>query len=67
MRYQFLASAAFLATLSAPALAKDRPVTDEESLKLVAAVAARAARTWSSTMTVTTRSMMCEVQRRPQV
>jgi hypothetical protein len=41
MRHQLLASAAFLAILAVPAWAKDRPVTDDEKVKLVAAVAAQ--------------------------
>ena len=60
MRHQLPASAALLAILAAPGWAKDRPVTDDEKVKLVAAVAAQgysAARTWSSTTRVTTRSM----------
>ena len=60
MRHQLPASAALLAILAAPGWAKDRPLTDDEKVKLVAAVAAQglapAARTWSST-TVTTRSI----------
>ena len=39
MRHQLLASAAFLALFAAPVWAKDRPVTDDEKVKLVAAVA----------------------------
>jgi hypothetical protein len=41
MRKQLLASAAFLAILATAAWAKDRPVTDDERAKLVAAVAAQ--------------------------
>ena len=41
MRHQLLASAAFLALFAAPVWAKDRPVTDDEKVKLVAAVAAQ--------------------------
>jgi hypothetical protein len=41
MRHQLPASAALLAILAAPGWAKDRPVTDDEKVKLVAAVAAQ--------------------------
>jgi hypothetical protein len=41
MHYQLAFAAAILLAIGAPALAKDRPVTDEERAKLVAAVAAQ--------------------------
>jgi len=41
MRNQILISAAFVAIVAAPAWAKDRPVTDDEGVKLVAAVTAQ--------------------------
>jgi hypothetical protein len=41
MRHLLLVSTAFLMVLPAPARAKDRPVTDDERVKLVAAIAAQ--------------------------
>ena len=41
MRSELLASAAFIMFVVAPALAKDRPVTDDERVKLVAAMTAQ--------------------------
>jgi hypothetical protein len=40
MRTEFLAAAALIMFASTPTLADDRPVTDDERAKLVAAVAA---------------------------
>jgi len=40
MRSEFLAAAAYLIFAAPPALADDRPVTDDERAKLVAAVTA---------------------------
>lgn len=41
MRSEFLAAAAFIIFAAAPALANDRPVTDDERVKLIAAVTAQ--------------------------